>query len=528
MRVRVLGREVSPWGIVLGVSGVSALCTWILTASTWRLNNDSFDYLILARNFLAEGAFTQLGLPELNRPLGYPALTSAMAWVVEDLELAGHLVSALCGVLAIPATFWLARQVTSVSNALIATVLLGLNGYLIHAGSRVMTETAAMLFLTLAVGFAVRTILSARTSLLAPVLFGVFSSLAYLSRNELLLFFPMGLLALALREGVTTRQRLASLAIAAVAMACTSAPHWTLQSRAAGHFSVGGNSVNLIWFQSDPIERPPASLDPAWAPRPLDPRFPHKTHPVDFSASRYIAINTPELMIRFVRNGVSYLWPACEIMFFGLGVPLFVLGLLWVPRGLGMRATLPMLFAFLPVVACGFRAGTARLLIPYLPFTSIFIAVGFARALERATDRYGLSAGRAHAFAGIALALLLVGPLSKHARHIGREEFRRHDTHRAAGELMRARSAAERPLVVMAREPGFGYFAEGEELRVPDTDDPGVVVEQMDRFGARFLVLPGPGKARPEELVGPLEHAQLTLVEVLPDEVYLYERSREP
>ncbi|MBU0754316.1 MAG: glycosyltransferase family 39 protein [Planctomycetes bacterium] len=509
------------WILLILICSQGLLCG-LFTCGDYHLSRDSFDYLLLARNWMQGDGFALAGNPEVYRPPGFPVLISSIASIFKSLELCGHLVSLLAGLLCLPVFYWVAKKVLSPPLALFSVCLFGLNGFFIQSGSEVLTETTATLFLLLAVGFLIDAHLHSSAMILSSVLFGFFAAGAYLVRMELILFFPAGLLLLLFKgQGGKVRRGIGSF-LAALALIVCCLPYWNLLADSMNRFSLGGGGVNLIWYQSDAELRPPESLDPRWAPRPFDPRFPDRTHPVDFSPVKYAAINFPELTLRYLKNGLAYLGSACELCFFGLGIPFLLIGLFRIRRVKRPGALPPLLFVFFPALALAFRPGSERLLLPYLPYASLFMAVGLMETMKIAGERFSFTPERTRLFFTALVVIMLLIPLAKFGRHLGREEKEINKHYREAGVFIAEWNSLKEPPLVMACASAIGFYAGGDAIAVPDTDQWELVTVQMKRYGATFLVLEKGDVLLNVPSVASLQEMPLELLKTFPSGFSLY------
>ena len=514
------------WKVIVILTLVYAFLAGMLTLGNYRMEPDSFGYLALARNIFRGAGYTRLGLPEIYWQPGYPFLVSLALTIIPNIELAGHIVSILCGVLAIPAVFLLARSLLPTLPALLAAALLALNAYFVDAASEALSETAAALFLILAILFLLRGCRSGGfQAIFFSALYGIFSAAAYLTRSEILLIFPAGIIVLFLR--FRRSKILAALCVfaAALTLTVTCLPYWRHLKNATGHFRLNGNGVNLIWYQGDAGERPPGTLDPRWAPRPFDPIWPRGTRPADFNPFRYIILNYPELISRYLTNFLTYLDDIAEVLFFGVGFLLLFLGIRAGP-GLYHRKDFIILFlSFLPVIALPFRKGTDRLLEPYLPFASIIMAVGLYRLISILIHRFNLSFLQKRTGPFLLAALIAFPPLCKMARHVGRREREGIYRYRAIGAYIKSTFYPGRIPVVMANSSAAGFFAGGETIKIPTTQIPAKIIGQMDRFNCYLLVLNQQQSEESRIRLNIIEAGDMKLVRSFPGGLDLFRRT---
>lgn len=520
----------SVWVIVFAITGFYFLLSTLLTVGRYHLSGDSFDYLTLARNIFRGEGFTRIGQPEVYRQPGYPYLISGFLFFFRNLELTGHAVSLFCGTLSIPAVFWTAKQFLPIRYALYSTTLLAVNPFFAHAGSEALSETSNALFSIVALGFLF--IVCRQTtfkSVASSVFFGLFCAAAYFCRSESLLLLPAGIIFLIVYKWKERLKCPLCVIIAIIALTVACFPYWHMLKKATGHFSLGGNSVNLIWYQSTLDTRPPKSFDPDWAPRPFDPLWPSVTHPAHFHPGRYIRLNAPELIKRYLCNTITYFKPLAEILFFGMGFILLFFGIRRGPGITKQNAFHGIWVGFFPLLTLSFREGTDRLLIPYLPLFSILMAIGLMGICEWTEVRFPFFRRKSHTLKIIIIVFLILFPMIKMARHIGRGENWRHYRYRAVGEYIRNDSAEGPVPKVVADDSAPAFFAGGDAIAIPATTKYKKLIEQMDTYGAQYLVITREkspiGDIKIPELKNPAHHDKLKLLKTFPGEIDLYRRT---
>ncbi|MCF6147770.1 MAG: hypothetical protein E3K37_03835 [Candidatus Kuenenia sp.] len=522
--------KTSAWGIVLAITGFYCFLSTLLTVGNYHLSGDSFDYLTLARNIFWREGFSRIGQTEVYRQPGYPYLIAGFLFFFRDLELTGHVVSLICGAISIPLVFWTAKQFLPVRYALYSAVLLAVNPFFAHAGSEALSETSNALFSIIALGFLFAVCRQTTfKSVVSSVFFGLFCAAAYFCRSESFLLLPAGIIVLIVCKWKERLKCSLCVIAAVIALTVVCFPYWQLLKITTGHFSLGGNSVNLIWYQSTLDKRPPKSFDPAWAPRPFDPLWPSVTHPADFNPGRYIRLNAPELIKRYLCNTITYLKPLTEILFFGFGFILLFFGIRR-RQGIGQQKVFHGIWVgFFPLLTLSFREGTDRLLIPYLPVFSILMAVGLLEISEWLRERIPFFRHKSHTMKIIIIVFLTLLPMIKMTRHVGRGENWRHFRYRAVGDYIK--KDFEEGLVpkVVADDSAPAFFAGGDAIAIPDTAKYKKLIEQMDTYGAQYLVITrgkSPiGGIKIPELKNPAHHDELKLLKTFPGEIDVYRRT---
>jgi len=522
--------ETSGWGIVFAITGFYCLLATFLTAGNYHLSGDSFDYLTLARNIFRGEGFSRAGQIEVYRQPGYPYLIAGFLFFFRDPELTGHIVSLFCGALSIPAVFWTAKQFLPNRYALYSAALLAVNPFFAHAGSEALSETSNALFSIIALGFLLSSCRQTTfKSVISSVFFGLFCAAAYFCRSESFLLLPAGIVILIVCKWKERAKCFLCVIAAAIALTVACLPYWHMLKTATGHFSLGGNSVNLIWYQSTPDKRPPKSFDPAWAPRSFDPLWPSVTHPADFNPGRYIRLNAPELTKRYLCNTITYFKPLAEILFFGFG---FILLFFGIRRGRGIvqeKIFHGIWAGFFPLLTLSFREGTDRLLIPYLPVFSVLMAIGLAGISEWVQQRLAFFRFRPHTLKIIIVVFMILLPMIKMTRHIGRGENWRHFRYRGVGDYVKKDLKGEQRIRIVADDSAPAFFAGGDAIAIPNTTKYGKLIEHMDAYGAQYLVVTREkspiGGIKIPELKTPAHHDELKLLKTFPGEIDLYRRT---
>jgi len=188
------------WGRWLLVLTGAGLGLRLIAWSRFNCENDSYFFILMARNLLDHGSFG--GTLGAGGALYIPSRTLLYKWlypilmaplgVFTSIETAGHLVALICGVLFVPSIFFATRAITRDSRTgLIAAALAGVSYSNAAWSGHVLAESLCTLLLTLAIWQAIGRGNLLSGSLLAGGLFG----LAATTRHEMLLLLPVGLAA---------------------------------------------------------------------------------------------------------------------------------------------------------------------------------------------------------------------------------------------------------------------------------------------------------------------------------------------
>ena len=147
------------------------------------INSDGVLYIRAAQDFFA-GNFSA-GFQSLYPP-GYPILIAASYPLIHDWELAGQLLSLLCGVGLLVPVYWIFREMFNTKIALIACYLAALNPFLALYSVHVRSESSYLLLSTIV--FYLFFIAIERRDLSKFFIAGLLAGCAYLIRPEALGF----------------------------------------------------------------------------------------------------------------------------------------------------------------------------------------------------------------------------------------------------------------------------------------------------------------------------------------------------
>lgn len=196
-----------------------ALRLWAVAACRFIGTDGGVDGVVLltaGRNLWSGAGFSFQGRPEtIHAPL-FPILAGLLWKVTGDLELAGLLISALSGVVAVGAVYALARRLYGRPAALYAAALTAVFPPLIYGATEVRVDPLyASLYLLIAV---VLWDTAARPGLLRGLLAGGVVGLTYLTRPEGMVFLPLGAALILARAGRLWKVRFGRLLAALAGM----------------------------------------------------------------------------------------------------------------------------------------------------------------------------------------------------------------------------------------------------------------------------------------------------------------------
>jgi len=205
---------------------------------------DGVGLLTAGRNLFSGAGFVFQGRPEtIHAPL-FPILAGLIWRVVGDLELAGLLVSALSGVVAVGAVYLLGRPLFGRAPAIYGSALAAVFPPFIYAATEVRVDTLyAALYLLLAAALwrAAR-----RPDFIRGATAGTAIGLAYLTRPEGLIFLPLGAAAIFLKAGRGWKKQGRRLAAAGAGMllifALLALPYLSFLQRHLGDWTLSARS----------------------------------------------------------------------------------------------------------------------------------------------------------------------------------------------------------------------------------------------------------------------------------------------
>jgi len=147
---------------------------------------DSVGYIRLASEFLA-GNYS--GIMDTFRPPLYPLLISIFSYVFQDIELSARIVSLVFGTLVIPFSFYFARFISNEKIGLLTAFFVAFHPYLIRFSGDVLTESTYHFMLLMITFLSLRAVVN--RSILAAFLAGVFIALGYVTKPGAIVIMPL-------------------------------------------------------------------------------------------------------------------------------------------------------------------------------------------------------------------------------------------------------------------------------------------------------------------------------------------------
>ncbi|MBN1163558.1 MAG: glycosyltransferase family 39 protein [Candidatus Krumholzibacteriota bacterium] len=461
----------------------------------------------------------------------YPALTALAARITGDLELAGCLVSALCGGMLVPVVYALGFNTVGKPACTWGACVVLFHPRLIVYSELFLTESLFVLVFALTLLMIAVAVKKNRG--FGFFLCGLLLALLYLTRPEgmvlgLALFFCLAVI-FARREG----RRWASLSrllLIALGAAILLVPYFSAMKHHTGMISPGEKAKYNFYitykreFRSLGIEIPPAwmnripPLPPSAGPHPSSPRGGESAaspgekastpyHTVDFLRRKWKSV-----VIHMVKTFIINLVDKLPSAFY---YPLFLLALtgLFIPRRRSPDEVIWAALILAAALAYSVYFPLRRFYLAFIPLLSLWAGCGAVYLWEKAF-RTGVEGGR-RAFSngpfrrGATAGLLILWGMVSIPYSANSVKSREYPLeYKEAGLWLRSLPAPS--LVVGARKPEISFYAGGGFVPLPHLDP--------DRLG-RWMAETGVTHIFLDERIVPLSHPEYLPVlrgEVLP------------
>ena len=447
-----------------------AICVRLLVATRREgIEVDGIIYLQNAQAILAHWR----SLNALHPPL-YSALLAPFLGFGGDPEWTGRVVSAVLGGLWVWPSLWLARETTEEDVTWSAGLLVALTPAAVEASTKVLSEAAFGLCLTIFLGCLARTL---RTVAWLPAgLTGVAGGLATLARPEGMGYLVLGWGALISAPlwfgGAWTRRRvLTRLALATACWLAVLSPYALVVKQQLGYWHWSGKAgISVLFAETVGDERQGSwqapELDESQAPQSATEHFLSQSGPTLWR----ILINV-HLVDKYVLTGLLT----------SGGLALVALGFLHL-RIRRPLAPSEWLLAVAPIPLAGFLPYlvSVRYFVSLVPPLSIIAGIGLAR-LGRLSD--ARPSGRLCARSLLLFALVLASFAPWIVRPWFREDPRAIE--KAAGLWLR--QTAGPGTIFVGAYPVIEYYADARSIGVrrQPLDE---VIAQGRQTGARYLI----------------------------------------
>ena len=205
---------------------------------------DGVVVMVAGKNLFSGSGYSFQGRPEtVHAPL-FSVLAGLLWFGLNDLELAGLLISVLAGALAVFPVYLLADKLFERSTALLASLMTAVFPVFIYGATEVrIASLYALLFLWIGVSLYGN---SGNPGWGRGLLAGSAVSLGYLARPEALLFLPLGMILPLLRAGKGWRRRFKKIVYSALGMvlafAVISFPYWHFLHRHLDRWTLSGRA----------------------------------------------------------------------------------------------------------------------------------------------------------------------------------------------------------------------------------------------------------------------------------------------
>lgn len=215
------------------------------------LRKDSYDYAKLAQSLAAGEGLEVDGKAHVLHPPGYPALVAAAFLATGNIELSGRMVSFGAFALALLLFFLLIQKLFPPETQFYAFLLFALNGFLLIAAFRAMSES---LFLFMLLGLVHAAVKIREPGGRSPGVlagyffgFGILGGMTYLVRPEgFLAAIAIGVFAL-IGISVVRTKRIAFFVVMLAGMIAVSSPYLVFLHDATGSWQFSGKTYpNLI------------------------------------------------------------------------------------------------------------------------------------------------------------------------------------------------------------------------------------------------------------------------------------------
>lgn len=174
------------------------LIRFLLLSTEEMISTDAVQYLTLGKNIMLGKGFLSDGshFPDIIRPPLYPVLVALSHLFIQDLELAGRVVSILFGSLLVIPLFLLTRDFFGRKPAILSAILILMHPVLTETSISACTDATFFFVLTLALLFGWLAVDRKKT--IYYFITGILFAISYLTRQVGLLFFLMYLFVILL------------------------------------------------------------------------------------------------------------------------------------------------------------------------------------------------------------------------------------------------------------------------------------------------------------------------------------------
>jgi 4-amino-4-deoxy-L-arabinose transferase-like glycosyltransferase len=415
------------WLLALICLGFSLRLYVVLNAVT--ISVDSFDYINIARGFL-EGNYNE-GPNVFRRPF-YPFLLGLVSLIIDDYELAGRIVSLICGTAVIAVSFYFGRAVYNERAGLLVAFFVSIHPYMIRHSGDVLTEGVYYFLVATVTLLGLKAVSQRSVGLM--LLAGFCAVLAYLTRPGPVVIWGVITLWIVFYNFSQIREdwrgRVGSLVVGLTILISMIIPYLLLISGETGELAFTG-TLSL------------GSLKPV--------------------VSVLIGLSYEEKVVRFLQE-----FPE------GFTIPLLVLFVCGVfkRRREGLTHAEYYLITIILTSWLFYLAvnPSERLFTHLMPVALVFSAVGFYHVDEWLKTRARGKSALVTAFLILTIAAVQLPKaiVSLHAHRL---------PERLAGEWLKNHEG--RPYTIMARKPIVTFYADGNHVHLPQGK-----LEEVIKYGS--------------------------------------------
>lgn len=406
------------------------------------IETDGAVYSRLGKNLVETGQYTfgetfNLGI---IFPPGYPFLIGMTNLIVQDLLLAGQLVSFVASMLTVVFLYLVGAALKNREAGLFASLAAAIHPYFILASAIVFTEAVFIFLIVLSLYLF---IIATRTNTLrAFLLFGIASGITYLVRPEGILLLVLPLLHFG--KSLPRKKPLVACAIVLVVFAFIASPYIYFLYQSTGKFALTGKTNMNVVVAEVLIEEHPFE----------------QTYSLNEEKTQIRRFESPTLsfiqyIMKYPARYASYYFHNFTREFILLGfllLPVIIPLLFVLISRIPLRTT--VLLLTIPILLFALNAGfwiVLRFLFPIVVFLIVLASLGFANTKKLKP-----------AF----LVLLLAGSLFLFAYSSLSEEMNPVE-HRQAGIFLRGLSPEYESLNVMSRRSWVSFYADARYTTLP-------------------------------------------------------------
>ncbi len=471
-------------GLLLGLFSV-----W----SRYFIFTDGSVYATLGKN-IAEGiGLNYCGATHLFYPPGYPLMISVFYLVLQDAELAAHLVSFFAYLLSILLMALLAWRMRKSSLFVISAAgLMVFHPSLILYSSYVMSESLFVCILLASAYCCWLLIEKEKTSLWLWILWGGLGGYASLIRADGIVYWPLqALIIFCCRKESRIRVFLKCM-LSLLVMVAVMLPYLILIRMETGQWQLSTKTSILLHYAREKTGQHPSVSETSFTSKLSKDGKTFTIDRADETIGSFILHHPMEAMDRIIFN-LKTLVKRKGITFGWIDIPLVLFLCFSIGKNIINRKTFFVLVHLVPILLILLFYIDKRFLLPFVPF----VGLGIARAIEEA---YGKSADLWNTgkktlvisilVLGIAAAGIVAAPrawtlLNKSISGIQTLPYE----HKRMGEWMDEHLEITPTTRITHRNPWVSFYAGGCHIRTPHVKDLHRLLEWCNNQKVKYLVI---------------------------------------